>query len=42
MKADSLDALFELLDMQLRSDDETDVAGKTQRILDKVTRKVHE
>ena len=42
MKADSLDALFELLDMQLRSDAETDVAGKTQRILDKVTRKVHE
>lgn len=42
VKADSLDALFELLDKQLRSDGEDDVAGKIQEVLDRVTHKVHE
>ncbi len=42
MKADNLDALFELLEKQLRSDGEDDVAGKIQAVLNKVTQKVIE
>lgn len=42
VKADSLDALFELLDKQLQSDGEDNVAGKIQEVLNRVTRKVHE
>lgn len=41
MKACDLDALFELLDSQLRFDGEVDVAGRIQAVLDKVTHKVH-
>ncbi len=41
MKACDLDALFELLDSQLRFDGEADVAGRIQAVLDKVTHKVH-
>ncbi len=42
MKSDSLEALFELLDEQLRFDGEEDVAGEIEDVLNRVTRKIHE
>lgn len=42
MRADSLDALFELLDRQLRFDGEDDVAGRIGSVLNRVTRRILE
>jgi len=40
MKANGLDALFELLDQQLRLDGDEDIAGRIESVLNRVTHKI--